>query len=79
LRGAVIARDPLSDDPEAVVFEFGRELVSAHVAHKAAAGYPSRVPQLDYKNFTVPFLQGLKETGYLDGPWRSSTNMQRTS
>jgi hypothetical protein len=34
--GAVIAYDPLSDDPEAVVFEFGRELVSAHVAHKAA-------------------------------------------
>jgi putative ABC transport system substrate-binding protein len=21
----------------------------------------------DYKNFTVPFLQGLKETGYVEG------------
>ena len=21
----------------------------------------------DYKNFTVPFLQGLKDTGYVDG------------
>src|SRR6516162_232092 len=23
--------------------------------------------ELDYKNFTVPFLQGLKETGYVEG------------
>ena len=22
----------------------------------------------DYKNITVPFLQGLKETGYVEGP-----------
>ena len=23
--------------------------------------------ELDYKNFTVPFLQGLKEAGYVEG------------
>ena len=23
--------------------------------------------ELDYKNFTIPFLQGLKETGYVEG------------
>jgi putative ABC transport system substrate-binding protein len=27
----------------------------------------SQSAELDYKNFTVPFLQGLKETGYVEG------------
>jgi putative ABC transport system substrate-binding protein len=31
-------------------------------------GYLSpQSPDDEYKNFTVPFLQGLKETGYVDG------------
>src|SRR5262245_23934003 len=27
----------------------------------------SQSADLDYKNYTVPFLQGLKETGYVEG------------
>jgi putative ABC transport system substrate-binding protein len=27
----------------------------------------SQFPEIDYKNITVPFLQGLKETGYIEG------------
>ena len=27
----------------------------------------SQSAELDYKDVTIPFLQGLKETGYVDG------------
>ena len=30
-------------------------------------GFLSQSAELDYKNFTVPFLQGLRETGYVKG------------
>jgi putative tryptophan/tyrosine transport system substrate-binding protein len=46
--------------------------VAARGACAAAGGAEDRVPQQpsaagDYKDLTVPFLQGLKETGYVEG------------
>jgi putative tryptophan/tyrosine transport system substrate-binding protein len=44
-----------------------------HVARAQQAAVPvvgylgTNSAELDYKNFTLPFLQGLKETGYVEG------------
>ena len=57
--------------------EFIAGLGSAAAWPVAARAQQSTVPVIgllspqsaddDYKNFTVPFLQGLKETGYVEG------------